>query len=436
MSGTDKAQGIARPLDHGSAGRLVRLPLNPFVVARLSLLFATGKHRSVDAVSTVELDPSLTLQTIWAANATLKARACDKRVNDVSHAWQVLDRADLLDSLWWLTLSSDSRGVTHHHSPYSWKTWRRSNLRVLDGRTGNTRNLKNPRALYVAGLMFDIGELANTWEDAPSAAGRRGRLEHQEGEFHREPLAPLALSAELLEEAGLPADLVAAIRGRSCERRPALYGTSEDAHLYLTLSDLAEAIIELLFVPATHDGIAVTARAAQWFAFSQSDVQMLVEQARIRLAFLSEFCQRCRSDESFLPPPDAAFLEAVRIQVTCKRAHRAPSPSCPDSDRRLQSQVKALRRQVTDLKERVFVDSLTKVYSRAYLKHAVRTVRQWTRQGAGSLACLLVDVNDFKKINDSHGHLLGDRSWPSSVEPSRDARAAARLYCVSAVTSS
>ena len=70
MSGTDKAQGIARPLDHGSAGRLVRLPLNPFVVARLSLLFATGKHRSVDAVSTVELDPSLTLQTIWAAILT------------------------------------------------------------------------------------------------------------------------------------------------------------------------------------------------------------------------------------------------------------------------------------------------------------------------------------------------------------------------------
>ena len=84
-------------------------------------------------------------------------------------------------------------------------------------------------------------------------------------------------------------------------------------------------------------------------------------------------------------------------------------PQNPLAVARLRNKVKRLRRQVAELRKRVYLDSLTNVYSRAYLERAVRTIRQWPWHGSESLACFVVDIDDFKQVNDSHGHLLGDQ---------------------------
>ena len=54
-------------------------------------------------------------------------------------------------------------------------------------------------------------------------------------------------------------------------------------------------------------------------------------------------------------------------------------------------------------------DRLTGLYSRGYFDHFLdleikRSLRQKT-----SLALLMIDIDDFKQINDTHGHLTGDR---------------------------
>ena len=54
-------------------------------------------------------------------------------------------------------------------------------------------------------------------------------------------------------------------------------------------------------------------------------------------------------------------------------------------------------------------DSLTGLYNRRHLEH--RLVQEVTRatRYAECLSCMFVDADHFKRVNDTHGHLAGDR---------------------------
>ncbi|NCB44352.1 MAG: diguanylate cyclase, partial [Clostridia bacterium] len=60
------------------------------------------------------------------------------------------------------------------------------------------------------------------------------------------------------------------------------------------------------------------------------------------------------------------------------------------------------------LRERAYQDSLTKAYNR-YALDTILTDRLWEAKEGNLLCCIaVVDVDDFKQINDHHGHRAGD----------------------------
>jgi diguanylate cyclase (GGDEF)-like protein/PAS domain S-box-containing protein len=71
----------------------------------------------------------------------------------------------------------------------------------------------------------------------------------------------------------------------------------------------------------------------------------------------------------------------------------------------------SFRKQVEDaLRELAFLDELTGLYNlRGFLGLAEQQLTLAKRTGRGALL-LLVDVDDLKMINDSHGHHLGDQA--------------------------
>ena len=55
--------------------------------------------------------------------------------------------------------------------------------------------------------------------------------------------------------------------------------------------------------------------------------------------------------------------------------------------------------------ELVFKDSLTGIYNRSYLDNLKNQI---TDSNKGSLTVMMLDMNEFKSINDNHGHAAGD----------------------------
>ncbi len=60
------------------------------------------------------------------------------------------------------------------------------------------------------------------------------------------------------------------------------------------------------------------------------------------------------------------------------------------------------------LREQVSHDSLTGVFNRHYLDAALPGLLQLSRQSATPFSMVMIDLDHFKKVNDQHGHAVGD----------------------------
>jgi len=64
------------------------------------------------------------------------------------------------------------------------------------------------------------------------------------------------------------------------------------------------------------------------------------------------------------------------------------------------SKEKAIQKSITD--------SLTSLYNREYMNIQLETLISKTRRDNSDLSLMLVDIDFFKKVNDTYGHLVGD----------------------------
>ena len=83
------------------------------------------------------------------------------------------------------------------------------------------------------------------------------------------------------------------------------------------------------------------------------------------------------------------------------------------------------------LRHQAFHDQLTGLANRAlFLEHLDQALRRQSRMG-GELAVLFIDLDEFKNVNDLHGHTLGDELLRQAAErlrtTLRDADAIARI---------
>jgi len=75
---------------------------------------------------------------------------------------------------------------------------------------------------------------------------------------------------------------------------------------------------------------------------------------------------------------------------------------------RVSSQI-AIARAHARLRYQAITDELTGVYSRRYMMDSLRRTIKAATRASGHIGCLLADVDHFKAINDTRGHLEGDR---------------------------
>jgi diguanylate cyclase len=84
-----------------------------------------------------------------------------------------------------------------------------------------------------------------------------------------------------------------------------------------------------------------------------------------------------------------------------------------DQDRRqvqvLVGQVDSLRKELEKTRAKSMTDGLTGIYNRQAFDDILKDLIERCRVMNTDLSLLMLDLDDFKKINDTHGHVLGDR---------------------------
>jgi two-component system, cell cycle response regulator len=109
--------------------------------------------------------------------------------------------------------------------------------------------------------------------------------------------------------------------------------------------------------------------------------------------------------------------EHVRHALEIERSTGNAPPVIPEQ---LRQEVDRLRREHAEAREQAIRDGLTASYNRRYLDQRLVEVVEQRGSCADGLAVALVDLDWFKKVNDTFGHQTGDQVLQRVVELLQD----------------
>ncbi len=125
--------------------------------------------------------------------------------------------------------------------------------------------------------------------------------------------------------------------------------------------------------------------------------------------------------------PDATPRKApaadANPSVVCMRAIRAGARVLlivedPDSNT-LQAELEAMHTRIAELEMLASTDHLTGAWNRAHLDRVLEAELARSVAGRQPLSLILFDIDHFKRINDTHGHALGDSVLRELVQLAR-----------------
>ena len=93
-----------------------------------------------------------------------------------------------------------------------------------------------------------------------------------------------------------------------------------------------------------------------------------------------------------------------------KRKSSDKGPECPlgESGCEWLNELEKLRAQVSELSDLVAIDALTGLFNYRHFKTVLQTELDRSKRNGKPTSLVLVDVDHFKSINDSHGHEAGN----------------------------
>jgi len=71
--------------------------------------------------------------------------------------------------------------------------------------------------------------------------------------------------------------------------------------------------------------------------------------------------------------------------------------------------MKTIRHREEELRKLVTMDNLTALYNRAYFFFRLNSELQRAKRYNRPLSLLIMDIDNFKRVNDQYGHLIGDQ---------------------------
>lgn len=403
------------------------LPSVPMVAIRVLELTENEDVAVGEIASVVEQDPALTARILRTANSSLFGLS--KAVGSVQQATVVLGLRTVKVMALSFSLVDSIDGSTGRDFDYD-RYWRRSLSTavmaklIADASPGASARRDEA---FVGGLLCDIGMMAahRAVPDLYAEVGRRYAAEPrpiQEIEQAVLGVTHATISAELLKRWNLPDMLNVAVAahhdddlGRLTDRTQVLAGTlfAASAVAGLFCEDVPSATLD----PVIERCAAVTGLAPDGFAGLLPRLDTHLKEAA------SLFSIEIGECVSYQELRDRAVVQLAAISVSAERER----VEARHREQQAKSELQVLNSRAEDLERQAATDALTRIANRAAFEERLSQAVERAEQTKGSVGLIMLDLDHFKKLNDTYGHQAGDEALRRVGEVLREVSEGPRL---------
>jgi len=371
------------------------LPSPPAIALRIIELAQDPEVDLAAAAAVIAMDPALSARLLRVANSPLYAGR--RRVETLAQAMTMLGLNATLSLALGFSLARGLRSIDRAAAEQQ-RIWKRSVLSALAARLlGAHAGLDRLEDLMLAGLLQDIGALAllqarpDAWLSLQDPAGIPVSLEREREAFggdHAEAGNWLARHWQL------PAYLCDAIAGSE--------GNPTRADRFQACVIASGAVATLWLADSDDDGALRTAAEARIQAGGIGGPgtldSLLAQMASAATGFGALFDLRIVQ-----PAHLQAIIDQARELLVLRNLREIQEAT------RARGEVHASEERIRRLTEQSRRDPLTGVYNRLQLDEVLGREFDAAVAARQPLSIAFVDLDDFKRINDRHGHLVGDQ---------------------------
>ena len=391
----------------------MQLPSMPGTVIKLLQMFSDPDVCIEDVVDTIKTDAALCGRILKAANSS--SVAASREVSDLKRAATLLGRKTV--STLALSFSLADRSMeTDDYGDLFRTFWNQSIIcGVAASRLAKKyRSLRQDEA-FLVGLLCRIGRLG-ALSFAPEQFGACSEVSARSGccidtmSLNTMGMNCEELTLEYMRAWKLPPSFVRLVEGmqqagcRDRQRAPTAVNVAvNDVLDASTILRAAAAIGE--FMTGENSGIAL-ATIHELLSPVCSDPDQEIEDlfSEVMEEFVN-YGELLDVDTNSLGTP--AELHARAMSHLTEIA-MAPERDLPSSQDQSTGEVDWLKHRVDELARKLTLDPMTSIHNRSYFDMKLEQRISVARLVNRFVAVLFVDVNEFKKVNDTHGHDVGD----------------------------
>lgn len=398
--------------------KYTRIPSLPTIAIEALKLFQDSDCSTDKICHVVRKDPAIVTKLLKAANSP--RFGVGRQITDLNHAVTMMGRKTSAPLILSFSLAQQSMENSEFLTYYR-QFWLRSFMQATAAEliacridAGNFRS-----ECYTTSLVADIGKLAllkvepNRYMDCLRRAESEGtsvvRFEQAEFGFSHHKLSSI-----LLQQIGLPERCHHAIRSLSDAGNPKV---PESSRRLVLVTRLADAVASML---CDRNSAVALVQIEETIAALELPDPPAAEQ------LLDEVMHQVAESASLFdisPPrlPSATDLLQEAVEELGRIAAMAADPQRADHiPLELVEENGRLKRRVADLLHVSKLDALTGLCNRACLLQELAERAALHRVRGLSLGMAVVDIDHFKKINDTYGHLAGDAALKVVAQTLRD----------------
>lgn len=386
----------------------------PGTVIKLLQMFADPEVCIDDVVGAIKTDAALAGRILKAANSS--AVQISREVSDLKQAAVLMGKKTI--STLALSFSLTDKSLNEGPDAASFEAfWSQS---LLTGVASSTiakryRSLPYDEA-FLVGLLSRIGRLA-ALAFAPKQFTDYSQDCAVSGvSVDTVPLPEMGMSCEQLTLAYmqswlLPESFIGYVelihdasqrdRMQLCEDSETTEQAGEAAPDAATVLRVAGAIGQFFAGENTGVALATIYELMDPFLTEEETIDDLLQQVLDEFGTYSELLD---IDKNSFGSPTELHAEAMTHLTSIMLAPEVETAETEESI----SEVKWLKRRVTDLTTRLTLDPMTQIHNRSFFDMQLEEAVALASLEEHVVTVLFVDINEFKQVNDVHGHDVGD----------------------------